>query len=578
MRHDIAVQNLIMGAGRQAVLPATKDQNSPYIQFLPISDEKFGINFHINYLNAIVQQDCAKVGNKSLEYKKCQRNIYPHYVNFSMSINKNPEDFTYEKYQKWPKEERQRLKTEARDRFNKKSSDSLTDLEIKKFLQYKKDFLEEEHQSISSNFTGISYYSTLVQAAGNSAGSDNKPISSLAIQNSQSANAIIVGSLAPNGDKSDFSQEHPEVHIMAPADNSIRSVNSAGEVVRFGGTSASTPLVTGALSAFNWMSGYHPTPEEAKILLQMTAIPHKYSNNQPRKNGFGMLNAYKMGMMGKKLKERCGKLKKCMQLAIRDAKTYELNQTGFEKGATFEDFSSYMVDLKHEFSNKTSIFEPDKTLLKDLKTTFPECSQSVCAHPEQTFIFCSKKREVFNRLRKQAFLMPTSPEVWRYLSCIYGGLGLKDTSELMSNSYVALTQQDKAHKDRHYCQMDEDCVLVPKCLKTMYFGGRGVSRMKALNKMMAEVYYNTEYYGECNQKPKCNGKCRCGNEERVSQKDLTGKEVLMAYKARCVQARCVLSMDKVQADLPQKAKKPVVQPVPALKGFEQPVGSSSAVQ
>ena len=575
MRHDIAVQNLIMSAGQQAVLPATQDKNSPYLEFLPIFSRAFGINFHIGYLNSMVQQECTKLNNKPLEYEKCLRNIYPHYINLSMGAEREPEDLTYEKYQNWPKAKKQEIETDARKYFNKKSSEPLTELEIKKFLQYKKAILEDDYKSMSSNFTQISYYSTLVQAAGNSAGSDNKPVSSFAVQNSQSANAIIVGSLAPNGDKSNFSQEHPEVHIMAPADNSISSVNSAGEVVRFGGTSASTPLVTGALSAFNWMSGYHPTPEEAKILLQMTAIPHKYSNSKPRKNGFGMLNAYKMGMMGKKLKERCGKLKKCMQLAIRDSKTYELNQTGFEKGATFEDFSSYMVDLKHEFSNKTSIFEPDKTLLKDLKTTFPECSQSVCAHPEQTFIFCSKKREVFNRLRKQAFLMPTSPEVWRYLSCIYGGLGLKDTSELMSNSYVALTQQDKAHKDRHYCQMDEDCVLVPKCLKTMYFGGRGVSRMKALNKMMAEVYYNTEYYGECNQKPKCNGKCRCGNEERVSQKDLTGKEVLMAYKASCVQARCVLSMDKVQANLPKKAKQPVVLPAPALKGVEKPASGGS---
>ena len=533
-----------MGAGQQAVLPATQDKNSPYLQFLPIFSRALGVNFHINYLNSIVQQDCAKVNNKPLEYEKCQRNIYPHYINLSMGAKREPEDLTYEKYQKWPKEEKQEIETDARKYFNKKSPEPLTKLEIKKFLQHEKDFLEEDYQKMVSNFTGISYYSTLVQAAGNSAGSDNKPISSLAIQNSQSANAIIVGSLAPNGDKSDFSQEHPEVHIMAPADNSIRSVNATGEVVRFGGTSASTPLVTGALSAFNWMSGYHPTPEEAKILLQMTAIPHKYSNSKPRTNGFGMLNAYKMGMMGKKLKERCGKLKKCMQLAIRDSKTYEL-------------------------------FEPDKTLLTDLKTTFPECSQSVCAHPEQTFSFCSKKREVFNRLRKQAFLMPTSPEVWRYLSCIYGGLGLKDTSELMSNSYVALTQHDKTHKNRHYCQMDEDCVLVPKCLKTMYFSGRSAPRMKALNKMMAEVYYNTEYYGECNQKPKCNGKCRCGNEERVSQKDLTGKEVLMAYKARCVQARCVLSMDKVKANLPKKAKQPFVRPVPSLKGIEQPASGGS---
>ena len=533
-----------MGAGRQAVLPETNDKNRPDLQVLDLFNKAHKINFHIGRLNSIVQQDCAKVSNKPLEYEKCQRNIYPHYVNFSMSVDKNPEDFTYEKYQNWPKEEKQIIKLKARWYFNKKSSESLTELEIKKFLQHEKNFLEKDHQRMSSNFTRASGYSTLVQAAGNSAGSDNKPISSFAIQNSQSANAIIVGSLAPNGDKSVFSQEHPEVHIMAPADYDISSVNSAGQTVRFGGTSASTPLVTGALSAFNWMSGYHPTAEEAKILLHMTAIPHRYSNNQPRKNGFGMLNAYKMGMMGKKLKERCGKLTKCIRMAMRDSQTYDL-------------------------------FEPDKTLLKDLETTFPECSQVACVNPEQTESFCSKKREVFKRLRKQAFLMPRSQEAWRYLSCIYGGLGLKDTSELMSNSYVALTQHDKTHEDRHYCKTDADCVLVPECLRNIYANKLGASRLQALNKRMAEVYYNTEYYAQCNQKPQCNGKCRCGSEERVSQKDEAGKEVLMAYSASCVKARCVLGMDKVQAESTQKVKEPVVLPAKSLKGIEQPAGSGS---
>ena len=148
MRHDIAVKNLIMGAGRQAVLPDTKDQNKPDLQIIPIWNEMIGINFHIGYLNSIVQQDCAKVNNKPLEYEKCLRNIYPHYINLSMGAKREPEDLTYEKYQKWPKVEKQEIETDARKYFNKKSSDPLTELEIKKFLQYKKDFLEEDHEKI----------------------------------------------------------------------------------------------------------------------------------------------------------------------------------------------------------------------------------------------------------------------------------------------------------------------------------------------------------------------------------------------------------------------------------------------
>ena len=165
-RHNIAVQNLIMGTGKQAILPATNDKNSPYLQFLPILDTNFGINFHIGYLHSIVQQNCAKVNNKPLEYEKCQRNIYPHYINLSMGAEREPEDLTYEKYQKWPKIEKQLIIEKAKKHFNKKSLDSLTELEIKKFLQYRKDFLEEDYQKMSSNFTQISYYSTLVQGAG----------------------------------------------------------------------------------------------------------------------------------------------------------------------------------------------------------------------------------------------------------------------------------------------------------------------------------------------------------------------------------------------------------------------------
>ncbi len=524
------------------------DKNNPQLQVFPIQLNS-PVRKHIKNFEETVEKTCqAHPHYQTPEYEKCVRGVYPHYINFSVGYRTEPEDFTYVKYKNWPKKEKQEIEKDARNYFHKKASDSLTEQEIKKILQYKKDKLEDIYEDISSAFARASFYSTLVQSAGNNAG---KPVSSVAVQNSQSAKTIIVGSLAPNGSKSSFSQEHPEVHIMAPADKNIRTTNAFGQAVYFGGTSASAPLVTGALVAsFNWMSGYHPTPEESKILLRMTAVPHKYSNNKPRTNGFGMLNAYKIGMLGKKLKEKCGGLKHCFKMSLRDDKTYN------------------------------DLLEKDKNLFKDMEKTFPECSQLVCAKPAQATSSCSEKKEVLKRLRKQAFLRPWSHEMWRHLSCIYAGAGFKDTSESMINSYTALFQHDKTHADRHYCEKDEDCVLVPECPQTVYASKREAPQMKALNRMMAEAYYNLEYYGKCRQKPRCNDKCRCGNRERVLQKEETdpktgGKMLSYAeYKASCVKAQCVLSTDKVLEKAgqsktapkgPAKATKPAPLPGPALE-------------
>ena len=59
---------------------------------------------------------------------------------------------------------------------------------------------------------------------------------------------------------------------MAPGDYYLTSVDGDGNYRQFGGTSGATPLVTGSLAGFEWLSGYHPTAEEAKILLEKTAI------------------------------------------------------------------------------------------------------------------------------------------------------------------------------------------------------------------------------------------------------------------------------------------------------------------
>ena len=81
---------------------------------------------------------------------------------------------------------------------------------------------------------------TIVVTAG---GNDSpKPIPPDKIRFSQENSGIIVGSLAPDGKRSHFSQEHEEVHILAPADHYQSSADENGIRRQFGGTSGAAPL------------------------------------------------------------------------------------------------------------------------------------------------------------------------------------------------------------------------------------------------------------------------------------------------------------------------------------------------
>ena len=131
---------------------------------------------------------------------------------------------------------------------------------------------------------------------------------------------------------------------MAPSDYYITSADEGGNYKQFSGTSGATPLVTGSLAGFEWLSGYHPTAEEAKILLEKTAILTQHSHDKPRRNGVGMLNAYKLGMVGKRLKEKCGDDIYCFKNMIRKDSTYK--------------------------------FPEDKDLSQAVEQAFPECNQT----------------------------------------------------------------------------------------------------------------------------------------------------------------------------------------------------------
>ena len=226
-------------------------------------------------------------------------------------------------------------------------------------------------------------------------------------QASRDFDVIIVGSFSPKGFVSDFSQSGKEVSVLAPSDNWITSAGEQGEYEIFGGTSGATPLVTGSLASFEWLSGYHPTAQEAKILLEKTAFPTLHSHEKPRINGAGLLNSYKLGEVAKRLKKKCrGKGVSCFQEEIRKDENYH--------------------------------FSEDKDLKEELSKVFPSCgfgkeSSEVLSKVSS----CEEKKEMFNRLRRSVLLNPRS-ELLRSLSCIYKGAGFSQNAKALESLRWAL--------------------------------------------------------------------------------------------------------------------------------------------
>ena len=247
-----------------------------------------------------------------------------------------------------------------------------------------------ESEDIYEVFEKLSPPAIVVVSAGNSFSEEN--LENMQSKSSKNFDTILVGSFSPTGFVSEFSNSDKEVHIMAPSDVWISSVGKNGEHKIFGGTSGAAPLVTGSLAGFEWLSGYHPTSEEAKILLEKTATPTLHSHEEPPVNGAGLLNAYKLGEVAKRLKQKCkGKSLFCFKEGI-------LND------------ENYHFDL-----NKL-----DKNLKRDLSKAFPDCITEKKPANSSELPNCEEKGEVFKRLRKAILLNPKeSKEFLKSLSCIY---------------------------------------------------------------------------------------------------------------------------------------------------------------
>ena len=466
----VGVRNLISGDGKQAVLPELgnhiniRDVWVPEF-YLQIKDVLLNKVENVcggskNYASTTgISQEVQSILADTDPYRQCKATVLPSFINNSM--------------------------------------------------YWGDGFGENAGRTIYNVFKSLSPPSIVVTAAGNLVPTPVPPYKAKASKN---FDVIIVGNLTCEGRRSGSSQQGEEVHIMAPGSEQL-SADKNGNLMSFGGTSGATPLVTGSLAGFEWLSGYHPTPEEAKILLEKTAVPTHHSHDVPRLNGVGMVNAYKLGMVGEEFKRLCGKNISCFKRMIRDPAAYW--------------------------------FPEDSDLEEAVEQVFPECSQT-CGKDVQT---CADKDKVFKRLRKAVFLNPSSKKLWRYKACIYNSGDFPRIAKGAINTYKALFGPPQNGKEAHtVCKSDSDCTLVPasclaenrvlhstkpvlhstkpvlqqvneeanKVVKSMANVGLGDSDSATTNegfvvmsKAEAEIQYAT---GQC-KGVLCNGKCRCDNEE-----------------------------------------------------------------
>ena len=239
-----------------------------------------------------------------------------------------------------------------------------------------------------------------------------KKLDDMQTKASKDFDVILVGSFAPDGFVSGFSQSGKEVSILAPSDYWLTSAGGSLDNKPFGGTSGAAPLVIGSLAGFEWLSGYHPTAKEAKILLEKTALPTLHSFEKPRVNGAGLLNAYKLGEVAKRLKEKCEKSVVCFKEEILKDENYR--------------------------------FAEDKSLRKDLERVFPSCSGGEPS--ESSVSSCEEKKELFIALRKELLLNPTR-EYYESLSCLYEEAGFSRNAEALNKLSLALGEESEVRAE-----------------------------------------------------------------------------------------------------------------------------------
>ena len=293
---------------------------------------------------------------------------------------------------------------------------SLSIKESKDFPQFINNSMSWEAGSVTYEaFLRLSTPSVAIISSGNDYPQAIHPFK---IESSKKSDIILVGSLNSNGFASEFSQQGTEVHILAPSGRELASSNDEGGYCMFGGTSGAAPLVTGSLAAFEWLAGYHPTAEEAKVLLEKTAIPTVHSKfENPIRNGHGLLNTYKLGKVAQRMKKFCE------------------NKTEGEKIQCFK--QQIMEDQTYQFSIK------EDYIYDQINNSFPECNDENSGSASLHISSCEEKQKALRAIRGAALIDPDRADLWKVLSCIYRNNGFTQNAKVLDRiSWAAASDEE----------------------------------------------------------------------------------------------------------------------------------------
>ena len=150
--------------------------------------------------------------------------------------------------------------------------------------------------------------------------------------------------------------------------------------------------------------------------MEKTAIPTLHSHEEPQVNGIGLVNAYKLGEVGKRLKEKCK-----------------------NKGS-----SCFKKEILNEENYRFDLDDLDKNLKRDLNKTFPSCAIGKKPVRPLERSNCDEKGKILQRLRKAILLNPKeSREFLNSLSCIYKEGGFSQNAEALDKLALALSSREE---------------------------------------------------------------------------------------------------------------------------------------
>jgi len=203
--------------------------------------------------------------------------------------------------------------------------------------------------------------------------------------------ALLVGSHAPSGLQSSFSQISNNVITLAGGDDYQASIDGNGKHINFGGTSGATPLVAGSIVNIASLIP-NITYEQTKKLIQKTNLPSFESSNGFINNP-GIFNAYKAYEVAKKIAEHC-----------------QNNENPNNENCISEEL---LDEDNYNFNNRIQ-YAPNENDILDKS------------------ISCEQRQENLKELRRISLLINT-PTLWEKLETVYNKLGYTKNSEYYKN-------------------------------------------------------------------------------------------------------------------------------------------------